>query len=426
MLVFHDNNQSYNTADTVHFAALTPNDSFFKYSYNGITGKYFGYFIREAFFKKIYEYNTKEQRYMYLYTLNYNQKEILMLIYHLYELGKATFKYYFTDGNCASYISDFLSIVEKNNIDTTSLYYLPINTVKDYNHRIINKDRYIPLLNKIYLLFSRMTIAQQRDFLNIIKNNSSPQINLDDIVKEALVDYYTFYFRKFHISYKNYNDVINLKYNKTYTSDLTKDPLNKTQPSNLKVAYKDTNNESSLLLGYRPYYADLNDIQNNQIQESEFAFLDSTLSIDKKKIKLDELKILSIKSFNVYTDFYSPMSWQFYSGINKKNYENTLKLNNEVGFGVTTNIVSNLNIGTLLNIGFDNFEAYAKPSLYLYHYIFKNNKIKVESNYKRYLDDTYYENIISSINKIDNYVLSLHFSNNRIENSLIFEIKYNF
>lgn len=363
---------------------------------------------------------------MYIYTLDYNKEEILMLIYHLHELKKATFKYYFADGNCASYISDFLSILDNSDINTTSLYFLPIDVVKKYNHRIVNKDKYIPLINKIYLLFSKMTPRQQKDFLDVIKTNSSPSENIDNIVKEALVDYYTFYFRKFRISYKNYNDVINLKYDKTNLVDPSEEPLSKTQPSNFKAAYKYVDKRSETLFGYRPYYIDINDIQYNQIQESEFIFLDFNVLLNKKSIELEMLNILSIKSFNVDTDFYSPMSWQLYSGINKKNYEGDLKFNNEIGFGITKKTFLSVYLGTLFNTGFDNLEAYVKPSVYLYCYPFKNNKVKIESNYKRYVNNVYYENSIASINKIDDYIFTVYYNNNYIEKSVTLEIKYNF
>lgn len=425
MIIFHDENQSYSTADTIHFAALTPQDSFFKYSYSGLTGKYYGYFIREPFFKKAYEYNTIEQRYMHIYTLDYTKEEILLLIYHLHELKKATFKYYFADGNCASYISDFLSITSKNKIDT-SYYYLPIDTVKEYSDKIIGKNKYIPLVNKIHLLFSKMTKSQQEDFLNIIRKHSSPSNDIDDIVKESLVDYYTFFFRKFHISYKNYDDIINLTYNKTNIIDSSEEPLNKIQPSNFKFFYKYTNKNSNILIGYRPFYIDINDIQYNQIQESEFTFLDFNILIYNKDIKLDMLNFLSIKSFNINTEFYSPLSWQFYSGLNKKNYKNELKFNNEAGVGFTKQLFKNINLGTLFNVGIDDFEFYIKPSVYIFCYPLKDNKIKIESNYKKYFNEYYYENDISYIVRMNKYIFSISYDNSKIENGVTMAIKYNF
>ena len=80
MLLFSKDNTPLEVGDVVHFAAKTStNDGFLKYSYKGMTGQYNGYFIREPFFKKIYEYNTLEQRYMYIYTLDLTKDEIKML-----------------------------------------------------------------------------------------------------------------------------------------------------------------------------------------------------------------------------------------------------------------------------------------------------------------------------------------------------------
>lgn len=426
MLLFHDSNGSYMTGDTVHFAAETAQDSFFKYSYNGLSGNYNGYFVREPFFKKVHEYNALEQRYLYLYTLDFNQEEILMLIYHLHELKKAKFKYYFSDGNCASFISDILEVIRSNKKESSHLYYLPIDTIKDFKHQIVTRHKFIPLINKINLLFLKMSPKQQEDFLNIIENNSTPSAGLDDIVKEALIYYYTFYFRKFHISYKNYNSIMNLKYRETKILDSTGEPLERTQPSNFRIAYKSTESKSNLIVGYRPFYVDINDIQSNEMQESEFMFLDFNVLFNNEKHELDSLNILSIKAFNVSNSFYSPMSWQLYSGFNRKNFKGHLKINNEVGIGTTKTIFNKINIGLLVNIGLDDWEMYVKPSLYMYLYPAKNSKIKVESNYKKYFNNYYYENSIASINKFNNYIFSISINNSKIENNVIFEMKYNF
>jgi len=142
MLLFSDDNKSLNIGDAVHFVAKTNNkDGFFKYANKGLNGSYNGYFLREPFFKKIYEYNTLEQRYMYIYTLDFSKKQILQLLYHLFELRKATFKYYFLDGNCASQTTDLLNTVT-DNYRQDSIYYLPINAVYNYEKNIIDFYRF--------------------------------------------------------------------------------------------------------------------------------------------------------------------------------------------------------------------------------------------------------------------------------------------
>ena len=168
MLLFSKDNTPLEIGDAVHFAAKTStDDDFLKYSYKGMTGQYNGYIIREPFFKKIYEYNTLEQRYMYIYTLDFSKEEIKTILYHLFELRKATFKYYFLDGNCASQTTDLLSIIDTKS-SKKSLYYLPIQTVSDLKDRIKSKDRFIPLLNKLNSLIQNMTPEEKKLFNELI------------------------------------------------------------------------------------------------------------------------------------------------------------------------------------------------------------------------------------------------------------------
>ncbi|MDD3056389.1 MAG: DUF4105 domain-containing protein [Aliarcobacter sp.] len=269
MLLFSNENEPLEIGDVVHFAAKTStDDNFLKYSYKGMTGQYNGYFIREPFFKKIYEYNTLEQRYMYIYTLDFTKEEIRTILYHLYELRKATFKYYFLDGNCASQTTDLLNIINIKNYKK-SFYYLPIQTVSDIKDRIKNKDRFIPLLNKLNLLIQKMTPEEKKLFNELIEIQKEIDKNTPNIVKEAMVIYTTFNFRRFHNIHKNYENVMSQNYQKQNIKDDTPDPLLKTKPSNIGLGYYTNKNENYFAIQYRPLFIDLFDIQNNDCSDAK-------------------------------------------------------------------------------------------------------------------------------------------------------------
>ncbi len=428
MLIFKDENESYNTADTIHFAAVTPEEGFLKYAYKGLSGEYNGYFAREPFFKKVYQYNTKEQRYMHIYDLDYSQKEILYLIYHLYELRKAQFKYYFTNGNCASYISDFLNVIEQNNNKTNPMYYMPIDTIKQYQHTIVQKNKFIPLVNKLSILIDQMSDDERKIFFTIIETQASPENNLSDLIKEALVNHNILFFRKFRISYKNYNSIINQKYVKSTIIDRTLDPLKKNQPSYIKIGYAYTNNDNNYIFGYRPLYSNIFDIQYDILHESEFSFLDFEIKLNSESIRLESLAVLSLKSFNNRLGFYNPLSWQLYSGIHKNNLDYSLKYNNEIGLGYSKKMILDIRSTFLFNLGLDNINPYFSPSIYIYTYPSKNTKFVLESLYKQYKNDFLYMNSITSIIKKENFLYSVSYKNtNNINNHrLSFDIKYNF
>ena len=428
MLLFSSDNQSLNVGDSVHFAAKTnQKDDFFTYAKKGFNGSYNGYFTREPFFKKIYEYNILEQRYMYVYTLNFNKNQILDIIYHLYELRKATFKYYFLNENCSSQITDLLSVVS-NNSRKNSIYYLPIQTITDKNSIVTDKTQFIPLINKLSLLIKNMSKEENKIFHKHIEYHLEVNENTPDIVKEAMVYYSSFYFRKYRKVYKNYNSVMEQSYTKHIIKDTSIDPLEKTKPSSIGLGLYFQKNTKFTYLSHRPLLIDIFDVQLNSLQESEVDIFSYDFIINKKDIKLLKFNLFSIKSFPLQSYFYKPMSWSLYSGFNRKNKENGIKFNNEIGFGRSLSLIDNAKINTLFYVGNDNTDIYLKPSVSLTTYLGNSFKSGITSSYKQYSNSFYYLNKVFVTLKHSNFIYQLKYENENslYSNKLLFSIKYNF
>jgi len=424
MLLFSNKNNDIKLANAVHYAAQTSNkDSFFTYVNKGSTGKYNGYFIREPFFKKLYEYNTLEQRYIYIYHLNYSKKEIEFLIYHLYELRKATFKYYFLDENCATQTADLVQIISGYK-RKEKLYYLPIDVLKQYKNNIIKEERFIPLINKINLLNDKMTLEEKKLFNNIINTNNDVNESYPDIVKEALVDYSTFRFRRFHRWNKNYNNIMNQTYIKQDIIDKSKEPLEKTQSTNIGFGIIKENNDKNLFLYYRPLFINLDDLQFNNLQQSEVDVMSFYLYLNKNTLKLENLTLLSLKSFSNQSYYYKPSSWSLYSGLNKYNKDYKLKFNNEFGIGRSVNYF-NINSSFLFYLGLDNIDIYLKPYININKEFTNHLKIGYTMQYKKYIKGNYINRTIYSTIKYNNILYKLKFDNENIH-KINFSINFNF
>lgn len=428
MLLFSNDNEPFEVGDVVHFAAKTSNeDNFFKYSYKGMTGAYNGYFIREPFFKKIYEYNTLEQRYMYIYTLDLTKEEIKLILFHLYELRKATFKYFFLDGNCASQTTDLLRVILDIDI-SKSLYYLPIKTVEDLEKKVIEENRFIPLINKLNLLIQNMSFEEKKEFNRIIETNENINKNTPDIVKEALVIHTTFNFRRFHNVYKNYENVMSQNFEKSNIQDNSLDPLMKTKPSNLGIGYFTNENNHYLNIEYRPLFINLYDIQNNDLQESQIETFTTEFFINYKTIKLNTLDIIDIKSFPLQLDYYKPLSWNVYSGLNRENYNEKLLYNNEFGLGRTFSLTNNSKFSFLINLGLEELDYYIKPNLFIEYFPTNDSKVGLLSYFKQYENENFNKNEIFYSHKYSDYIFSIKYilDNSVNPNKYFLNIKYNF
>jgi hypothetical protein len=428
MLLFTDDNKSIELGDAVHFAAKTnKQDGFFEYSYNGFSGKYYGYFIREPFYNKIYEYNTLEQRYMYIYKLDFTKEEILELLYHLFELRKARFKYYFLDGNCASRTTELLKVIQDDNIENKSFYYLPINTLEDFEYKITDTQKFIPLLNKLKLLIMKMNSEEKSLFFNIINNKSFVDKETPDIVKEAMVSYTTFHFRKLKKVYRNYNSVMEQSYQKEVIQDNSLQPLAKTKPSNLTIGMYRKSDMDYVYMSYRPLFLELFDYQNNSMQESEITTFNWDARVNDNKMILDRFDLANIKSLPKVSKFFRPVSWSLYSGFNRENESEYLSWINEFAIGKTYSF-ENSYISLLGYIGFENDRFYGKPEI-IYSYYFSNRiKLGFKNYYKKYIKESYSLNryYLSYKKEKISYGISLIEKDAITSKDVLFTVKYNF
>lgn len=431
LIIFKDQDISLELADVVHFAAETDNSGFIPYSYKGFSGKYFGYFQREKFFQKIYEYNTLEQRYMYIYTLDFDKDQILKILYHLYELRKAAFKYYFLDDNCASKVIDLLDMSNDAQRYNDKNSVLPIESIKRYKERIINAQTLIPFVDKIDYLIHKMNSEELKIFKRIIKYNEQPDnSNLSDIVKEALVYYSQFQFRKLHKSYKNYDAIMNLTYrpHKIKVDNLT--PINNTKPSQIGLGGYRKKQKTGVSLHFRPVLSGLMDMPKNRLQESKLSVLETYIDIEDEKYHIEKLNILSMKSLAKQTNYYHPLSWQLYLGWNRKNVNQALDFETKVGLGVSKELFDNFSYSLLLSSGFEvgksDFRLYLEPNVSLFYYPVKQLKIGTLSGYKQYLSDNFlYHNIFLST-EVEHLLFSLNYQKKKFNKKISLQVNYNF
>ena len=361
MLILHDNNEDLEVGDVIHFFAHTEEDGFLKYAINGLSGKYDSYYGADKFFKKLYKYNTLQQRYIYVYTLDFSQKDIKLFLFHLYELRKAKFKYYFGTINCAQKISDLLSLIKDPKQKKYNIFSLPIDVIKSYEDHVVNKYTYLPLLYEIDDLTKDFIDDEKLLFQKISKGEEFQTEDLSNNFKLALIKKTTFDFRYFRKVNENYNKIMSLQYDEVVFSDKTINPLEKIYPKNLTIGLRD----NDLVLGYNTVGKYLNDISSDfLIQDTEVRVLNFTI-ISSDNLTLNNLDFLSIKSFPSINFYYKPSSWMFYSGLNRDNKDKQLRFNNEIGKGISLNNFNMFKSTILASIGNEDSKVYFKPQIIL-------------------------------------------------------------
>lgn len=411
MLVFHDVDKPLLSADTVHFAARTDKtDGSLTYTWKGLTGAYPGYFFRDAFFKKQFQYNILEQRYIHLYTLDFTEQQIERLIYHLYELRNARYDYYFIKENCAYQIATLLDIATHHTHFSDAAFVLPIEVIKAYKGMYKDKRVLYPTSVTINNLLEEMTEQESLQFESIISGEMLPVNTLSNRVKYALSIYYEYEFKKKHIVKTNYEWVTKLHYTRPDLNIETSEPLDRQATSRVSIGYRHDTQGDNMLIAYRPMLLDILDIHQNK-QTSELTVFNPVLILNNEASYLQQLDLISLKSRPIRSRYFKPVSWSFYTGLNRQNPQRDLNYETEFGLGLSNRLsVISLNYTLNLGVDFTSGNYYYKPNATLLARLSDHIKLGINAYEKKYQENKYIERNAFATLSFGQYAISAKYT----------------
>jgi Domain of unknown function (DUF4105) len=119
-------------AYTINYAADLPPDTGLEFAVLGIFGGYTGFYSTIPYYLKAKEYGDFENRDIWEYRLNFSQTQVHRLLMHAWELGSASFDYFFFRENCAYHMLALLDVAdpELRLAERFWLYTLPSDGVR--------------------------------------------------------------------------------------------------------------------------------------------------------------------------------------------------------------------------------------------------------------------------------------------------------
>jgi uncharacterized protein DUF4105 len=99
-------------AYTVNYSADVTSDNGIVFAVLGVTGGFKGFFSTHPYYIKAREYGDFENRDIWEYRLNLSQEQIERLLMHTWEMGNASFDYFFFKENCAYLILSLLDVAD--------------------------------------------------------------------------------------------------------------------------------------------------------------------------------------------------------------------------------------------------------------------------------------------------------------------------
>jgi hypothetical protein len=119
-------------AQTINYAAYVPPDAGIAYPIRGIFGGYSGYFSTYPYYLKVQEYRDIENRDIWEYRLNFTEHQVKRLLMHAWELGNASFDYFFFKENCSYHLLALLDYADPtlHLTDKFLMWTVPADTVR--------------------------------------------------------------------------------------------------------------------------------------------------------------------------------------------------------------------------------------------------------------------------------------------------------
>jgi len=119
-------------AYTINYAADVPPDAGMAYPIRGIFGGYRGYFSTIPYYLKVQEYRDIENRDIWEYRLNFTEHQVRRLLMHAWELGNASFDYFFFKENCSYHLLALLDYADPDLhlTDEFLFWTVPADTVR--------------------------------------------------------------------------------------------------------------------------------------------------------------------------------------------------------------------------------------------------------------------------------------------------------
>ena len=119
-------------AYTINYAADVPPGEGVLFAVRGIFGSYKGYFSTIPYYLKVKEYRDIENRDIWEYRLTFSEGQIRRMLMHAWELGNASFDYYFFKENCSYHLLSLLEVADPalSLTDHFLLWTVPADTVR--------------------------------------------------------------------------------------------------------------------------------------------------------------------------------------------------------------------------------------------------------------------------------------------------------
>lgn len=327
----------------VNFAARTKDIQGALYAWYGLLGYFPGTYGMAPYHHLIKEYTHLEGRDLWQFEMNFTKEEIRFLMFHLLELERGYFDYYFLDQNCAQLILEALQVMRPEpSASEGSLWVLPLDVVAFAEEKqMILSYRYTASLRthfeKSYAQLSSHRRHQLAHFLSSsttsedLKSFSVPELEAvqDTVSLKRAQDFETYQKKAYFVDRLRASGPTQATEKTVFPSKSLEIPKN----SSISLGFyqqqvQEMQNQKYFLLQGRLFGHDLLTPQRHSAAWSELElFKIRGLAATASRWQVQQLTVINIFSSQDIKWVERPLTWGF-----KFSYENSWKLLGQAGW----------------------------------------------------------------------------------------------
>ncbi|WP_127717923.1 DUF4105 domain-containing protein [Halobacteriovorax sp. HLS] len=323
----------------INYSAVVTTTNSLLYGVMGFAGGFRGEFASMPYFYKVREYNDFESRDLWSYDLNLSQKEINMIVAHIWEMGQTYFQYYYLTENCSYHMLGLLDVANpKWNLSKRNpSFVIPVDTIKTLGKTpgLVRRVSYRPsTMRKAKQSVQRLMQDEKQFFEKVIKEKTANPVQGLSKEKQAkildtAIDYLDFTHsedilleKPEALKWKN-ELLIARSETEVQTTIETIPTPHKQRPDfghDSRRFWLGVGKNKSLktyeTLSYRFALHDFYDPQDGQNPQAtmEMGHMKFNYYNDSSKLKLDFIDIVNVISLSPIEKYFSNISWRFKLG----------------------------------------------------------------------------------------------------------------
>jgi len=298
----------------VSFVARTGSDGGLRLLARGLFGDYGGSFHVEPYYRAIRQYNRWEDRDLWEHRLTLEPEEVALIVDHLFELRRATFKYRFLDDNCSLGLLSLLEVARPSVdlVDGFSLWTIPAETVRRVaDEGMIQSAVYRPsLATRIRAALEQLpdSEARQAEALALGASSMTQEVPPRVMATASLI--------RRHAKWRE--DVPSNRLPSAGRAPAPKMLLRNGLvdghgSSRYRLASGTRDGRPFIELGYRPALHDLLDPPPGYRRGLQIEVLDTSIRYfpEESRVALSKLTLLDVFSMEPRGTYLEPLSWRF-------------------------------------------------------------------------------------------------------------------